>query len=67
MLVVVLLPTDLIFNSVTFAPFLLYRLYSKLFIGADIVAIDVTNLLTKSGGAMALVILTSSSKVILSS
>ena len=38
------------------------RLYFKLFIGADIVATDVINLLTKSGGSMALVILTSSSK-----
>ena len=39
------------------------RLYFNLFIGAGIVATNVINLLTKSGGSMALVILTSSSEV----
>ena len=39
------------------------RIHFKLFIGAVIVATDVINLLTKSGGSMALVMLTSNSEV----
>ena len=55
--------SGIVFNSAIFAPFPLDRLYFKLFIGAAIVATDVINLLTKSGGSMEWVILTSSSKV----